>query len=83
MNETTYDANKNVVSIGPGTRSGITYDNIKDDGVVITAGRVAPVGASGFVLGGGISYHWPGHGWGWFVAPKVPALMNDPLTCAQ
>ena len=65
MNATSYDADKGIVSIGPGARSGAAYENIKEDGVVIAAGRVAPVGASGFIAGGGISYHWGSYGWGW------------------
>ncbi|KAH3974438.1 hypothetical protein HBI55_076530 [Parastagonospora nodorum] len=64
MNATNYDKQKGIVSIGPGMRSGHIYDEIMDDGIVVTAGRVAPVGAAGFIAGGGISYHWPSHGWG-------------------
>ena len=64
MNTTNYDKQAGTVSVGPGLRSGQIYDEIMDDGIVVTAGRVAPVGAAGFIAGGGISYHWPSHGWG-------------------
>ena len=52
MNTTNYDKQAETVSIGPGMRSGQIYDEIMHDGIVVTAGRVAPVrGSAGFDTG--------------------------------
>ena len=65
MNATSYNEKKGTISIGPGTLSGPAYTALREKNVVFTAGRVTPVGASGFITGGGISYFWGSHGWGW------------------
>lgn len=69
MNTTSYDQEKGVVSLGPGCRSANAFEALEDDGVAVTAGRIGAVGASGFILGGGNSYHSGSDGWAWYVLP--------------
>jgi hypothetical protein len=44
------------VIIGAGNRWGDVYTETAKYGVTVAGGRIAPVGVSGFLLGGGLSY---------------------------
>ncbi|KAF8754790.1 fad binding protein [Rhizoctonia solani] len=47
---------KQSVVIGAGNRWGDVYAKIGEYDVTVTGGRISPVGVSGFLLGGGLSY---------------------------
>ncbi|KAF8714596.1 fad binding protein, partial [Rhizoctonia solani] len=47
---------KQSVVIGAGNRWGDVYAKTGEYGVTVTGGRISPVGVSGFLLGGGLSY---------------------------
>ncbi|QRW20990.1 FAD-binding domain protein [Rhizoctonia solani] len=47
---------KQSVVIGAGNRWGDVYSKIGEYDVTVTGGRISPVGVSGFLLGGGLSY---------------------------
>ncbi|KAK7932015.1 nicotine oxidase [Apiospora marii] len=68
MNATTYDADRKIVSIQPGTHWQPVYDTLSPLGVTVTGGRGGTVGASGFISGGGNSFHSASHG---FAADNV------------
>ncbi|KAF2177769.1 FAD binding domain-containing protein [Zopfia rhizophila CBS 207.26] len=63
MNATTYHPERGVVAIQPAAKSAPAYEALEEYGVVVTGGRVGPVGLGGFVSGGGISFHAGAHGW--------------------
>lgn len=67
MNATTYHPERGVVAVQPAAKSAPAYEALEEAGVVITGGRVGPVGLGGFVSGGGISFHAGAHGWAWYV----------------
>ena len=56
LNETTYDNETNLASIGPGAKWLDVYTKLHDHGVVVTGGRDGTVGVGGFLLGGGMTY---------------------------
>lgn len=64
LNITTYDAAKNVASVGTGARWGDVYATLEEHGVSITGGRQAIVGVGGLLLGGGVGWHTPRKGFG-------------------
>lgn len=50
------DETKSVVKIGAGNRWLDVYELLAQDSLAVTGGRFGPVGVSGLLLGGGISY---------------------------
>lgn len=54
---------RSVASLGPGLRWLEVYSWISQYGLGVTGGRFAPVGVSGLLLGGGISYFGSRRGW--------------------
>ncbi|KAK8044186.1 hypothetical protein PG993_004210 [Apiospora rasikravindrae] len=68
MNATTYDADRKIASIQPGTHWQPVYETLSPFGVTVTGGRAGTVGASGFITGGGNSFHSASHG---FAADNV------------
>lgn len=44
------------VDLGPGNRWGHVYRTLQESGITVAGGRVADVGVSGLILGGGLSY---------------------------
>jgi hypothetical protein len=62
FNTTSYNADTNIASVGPGAHWGSVYDTLTPYGVTVTGGRAAYVGVGGFLLGGGNSYHSGSHG---------------------
>ena len=64
FNETTYDQETKIVSLGPGGHWGNVYDTLTPFGVTVTGGRAGSVGVGGFLLGGGNSFHSGTHGFG-------------------
>ncbi|OAL46185.1 FAD binding domain-containing protein [Pyrenochaeta sp. DS3sAY3a] len=57
-----YDAQNNLVSVGPGARWNDVFSVLEPLGVITTGGRSSTVGVGGLTLGGGISYFSPEHG---------------------
>ncbi|KPM38571.1 hypothetical protein AK830_g7988 [Neonectria ditissima] len=57
MNWTVYNKDSELAFIGPGSRWGSVYSEIEKYERSLTGGRLASVGVSGLVLGGGISFH--------------------------
>ena len=55
--------NNTTASLGPGLTWFEVYNWIQPYGRTILGGRYAPVGVSGYLLGGGISYYSGQHGW--------------------
>jgi FAD/FMN-containing dehydrogenase len=56
MNQTTYNRETNLASIGPGGKWGDVYEELHKHGVIVTGGRDGSVGVGGFLLGGGLTY---------------------------
>ncbi|KAF2704599.1 FAD-binding domain-containing protein [Pleomassaria siparia CBS 279.74] len=56
-------SNKQTVDIGPGLRWVDVYTAVEKDGLSVVGGRMAPVGVSGLILGGGISHFSNRLGW--------------------
>jgi hypothetical protein len=52
------------VRVGGGARNHALYTVLEQNGVAITHGRCATVGAAGFLLGGGIGFNMRAHGLG-------------------
>lgn len=50
------DDSKSVVQIGAGNRWLDVYEVLAKDSLAVAGGRFGPVGVSGLLLGGGISY---------------------------
>ncbi|RYC55514.1 hypothetical protein CHU98_g10691 [Xylaria longipes] len=57
LNSTSYNAETNIASIGPGGRWEYVYAELIKYGVTATGGRDGDVGVGGFLLGGGNSYY--------------------------
>lgn len=62
FNQTTYDADTKLASLGPGGHWGDVYDALTPHGVTVTGGRAGSVGVGGFLTGGGNSFHSASHG---------------------
>lgn len=60
----TISSDSTVASIGPGLRWIDVYEWIQQYNRVVVGARYAPVGVSGFLLGGGISFLGGQYGWG-------------------
>ncbi|KAK8053054.1 hypothetical protein PG996_012355 [Apiospora saccharicola] len=69
MNATTYDADRKIVSIQPDTLSPLD--------VTVTGGRGGTVGASGFISGGGNSFHSASHGFAADNVQNFEAVLGD------
>ncbi|KAJ8119076.1 hypothetical protein OPT61_g74 [Boeremia exigua] len=54
---------KSTVDIGPGLRWVDAYTAVEKEGLGVVGGRMAPVGVSGLILGGGISHFANKLGW--------------------
>ncbi|EEB94433.1 hypothetical protein MPER_06755, partial [Moniliophthora perniciosa FA553] len=63
MNQATYDAQKDSITLQPGIHWAKAVTALAPQGVAPVGGRAAHVG-SGFLLGGGISFLSPSRGWG-------------------
>lgn len=55
LNATTYDAERKLALIGPGSDWGHVYAALNPYGVGAVGGRASVVGAGGFTTGGGVS----------------------------
>lgn len=65
MNNSWYDAEKNIASIQPGAHWRDVYTNLLEKyNITVTGGRDGDVGVGGFLLGGGISYYTGTNGFG-------------------
>ncbi|XEV04176.1 hypothetical protein FSHL1_009463 [Fusarium sambucinum] len=62
INGTTYDEEKNIVSVGPGGHWQDVYDTLIPYGLAVAGGRAGTVGVGGFVTGGGNSFYSASHG---------------------
>ncbi|CAG9992145.1 unnamed protein product [Clonostachys byssicola] len=63
MNATTWNSEKGLVSIQPGSRWQDVYDVLTPHGITVAGGRVGSVGVGGLLSGGGISFFAASHGW--------------------
>lgn len=77
FNETTYDEETKVVSVGPGGHWGNVYDTLTPFGVTVTGGRAGSVGVGGFLLGGGNSFHSGTHGFGCDQVKNFEVVLAD------
>ena len=57
MNETTFDNETGIASLGPGGTWGPVYAALEPHGVTVTGGRAVDVGVGGFLTGGGNSFY--------------------------
>lgn len=55
MNSTTYDADKKIAAIQPGSQWEAVYQELEPHGVVTAGARASVVGVGGFTSGGGVS----------------------------
>lgn len=63
MNATTYDAERKVAYIQPGSTWQAVYEVLTPYGVTVAGGRSGGVGVGGFTTGGGNSFFSTSHGW--------------------
>ncbi|KAJ4318997.1 hypothetical protein N0V94_004134 [Neodidymelliopsis sp. IMI 364377] len=56
-------SNKKTIDVGPGLRWSDVYTAAEQYGLSVVGGRMAPVGVSGLILGGGISHFASKLGW--------------------
>lgn len=63
MREMSMSADQSIASLGPGLTWFEVYNWIEPFGKAVLGGRYAPVGVSGFLLGGGISFYSGQYGW--------------------
>ena len=54
---------KDTVFVGAGWRWGPLYEALAEHGLTVLGGRVADVGVSGYLLGGGLNYFGNRYGW--------------------
>ncbi|CAI7652776.1 unnamed protein product [Penicillium glandicola] len=64
MNRTTYHEKEGIASILPGSRWGDVYETLAKYNVTVAGGRSGVVGVSGFLLGGGNTFHTARVGFG-------------------
>ena len=57
MNQASFDCRTKVVSFGAGSLNSGVYEVLDENGRTITHGRCPQVGASGFLLGGGVGFN--------------------------
>ncbi|KAL2818572.1 hypothetical protein BJX63DRAFT_419121 [Aspergillus granulosus] len=57
MNRTSYDAETEIASLGPGGYWGASYKELEKHGRMVAGGREGQVGIAGLLTGGGISYY--------------------------
>lgn len=62
MKKTTYNKDTKLASIQPGSNWQSVFDDLAPHGVAVAGGRVGTVGISGFLTGGGFSFHAASHG---------------------
>ncbi|KAF9877490.1 FAD binding domain-containing protein [Colletotrichum karsti] len=62
MNATTYDKEKGIASIQPGSDWERVFNKLRPHGVTTVGGRASVVGVGGFVTGGGYSFHTNAYG---------------------
>ena len=55
MNTTTYDADKKIAGMQPGSQWKAVYEAIEPHGVAASGARASVVGVGGFTTGGGVS----------------------------
>ncbi|KAI5789005.1 hypothetical protein EDC01DRAFT_616895 [Geopyxis carbonaria] len=63
MQDMSLSDEKDVVSIGPGLTWNDVYEFLEPDGLVAVGGRLSPVGVSGLLLAGGVSFYGSQYGW--------------------
>ncbi|KAM0351084.1 hypothetical protein ACHAPU_002866 [Fusarium lateritium] len=63
LNNISISADRETVSVGPGNKWINVSEVLDAQGLAVVAGRVADVGVSGLILGGGISYFSGQKGW--------------------
>ncbi|KAL4802587.1 hypothetical protein BDV18DRAFT_154258 [Aspergillus unguis] len=62
LNQTRYDKQTNVASLGPGSKWQDVYAELHKYGAIATGGRDGDVGVGGFLLGGGSTYYMASQG---------------------
>ena len=77
FNETTYDEETKIASLGPGGHWGDVYDTLTPYGVTVPGGRAGSVGIGGFLLGGGNSFHSGTHGFGCDQVKNFEVVLAD------
>lgn len=84
MSAVEYDAENDLVRVGPGATWDDVFTTLEPLGVITTGGRSSSVGVGGLTLGGGISYFSPEHG---FICDNVldfeVVLANGSITNAS
>jgi FAD/FMN-containing dehydrogenase len=64
LRTTKFNADKSVLSIGPGLIWGEVYNFTAQHGLAVNGGRYGQVGVGGLAIGGGIGYFGKRSGWG-------------------
>ncbi|CRG89198.1 Bifunctional solanapyrone synthase [Talaromyces islandicus] len=64
INQTSYNRDTNIASIGAGGRWANVLAELQKEGVLVPGGRDGNVGVGGFLLGGGLNYFMGRHGLG-------------------
>lgn len=63
LNSVSLSSDRGVAHVGTGTRRIQVYQKLDPLNLTVVGGRVTGIGVGGFILGGGISYLSPRHGW--------------------
>ncbi|KAJ5035530.1 uncharacterized protein L3040_007996 [Drepanopeziza brunnea f. sp. 'multigermtubi'] len=75
------DESKSVVQIGAGNRWLDVYRVLARDNLAVAGGRFGPVGVSGLLLGGGISYFSSDQGWGANTVVNYQVVLANGTIC--
>lgn len=79
-----YAQGKSIVQIGAGLRWVSVYDFLANSSLAVAGGRFGPVGVSGLLLGGGISYFGSEYGWGASTVTNYEVVLaNSTITNAN
>ncbi|KAF9261637.1 FAD-binding domain-containing protein [Marasmius fiardii PR-910] len=76
MNDVSYDPQRNTITLLPGVRWGEAADALEPLGVAPVGGRVSDVG-TGLLLGGGLSFLSPKHGFGADLFIELDVVLVD------
>jgi FAD/FMN-containing dehydrogenase len=71
------NADKTIVSIGPGAVWDTVYAKLDSLGLSVAGGRIGGVGVGGLTVGGGLSYFGPEHGWTCDTASAFEVVLAD------
>ncbi|KAH8654974.1 hypothetical protein BGZ60DRAFT_519104 [Tricladium varicosporioides] len=77
MNKTTLSSDNSLAYVGAGARWGSVYSTLATVGKGALGGRIADIGAGGFLTGGGISYFGAAYGFGCDMVANFEVVLSN------